>query len=198
MPSSSSLKQSNIHKVLGHRARNESVPGQQTRYGPVSVPKVALAKYLAMQEDESVSESSHGYWKPLGDGGYIGPQEVPLPKYSYRSFSEEEKELVKLRVPIEKFFGRRVMFWPVTKVPYPFGPSHHDSDLKIVMPLINEVSGSLEEGEDYAQTYREYEYLNELGGKAEETRQKWREKKARIRKMMEETQTDFEGRKSGG
>jgi len=133
------------------------------------------------------------YWKVLGDSGYVGPQMasfelVPLPKYSTRVFDEQEEELVKARVRIENFFGRRTMFWPITGHKYPFSKKSVHADFKIALLLTNEVSGSPEEEDvDYAKAYRNY--LDGLGNSVEAQREKWRSQKARKRKFSEATQT---------
>jgi len=177
------------HPVLAVHLSN-AFPGSKHDMAMLPSTRLALKKYLSKRPDEEVSGD---YWKVLADSGYVGPQPgpfelVPLPKHSTHSFDEQETELVKARVRVENFFGRRTMFWPITGGKYPFGRKTVYADLTIAMLLTNEVSGSSEkEDEDYAKAYRNY--LDGLGSSVEAQRKKWRTQKGRKRKISDETQT---------
>jgi len=85
-------------------------------------------------------------WAILGDQAYVGePSKTPNERRMYPKKNphlttdrESNKEMEKIRVPVEHFFGRLKGLWGILRETYRWDHSHFDDDFDICVLLTNE------------------------------------------------------------
>ncbi|KAL6040521.1 hypothetical protein QOT17_007527 [Balamuthia mandrillaris] len=112
----------------------------------------AYIPYLTKSAQETAMihcvDGNETSWSALFDKGYVGPaQDTPgfrritIKKQSQvRTAAErfQNRELAKLRVPIECFFGPMYKLWAFLRKPYPYDHNKFDADIDLLILLTNE------------------------------------------------------------
>lgn len=136
------------------------------------------------------SDNDNDSWAILLDKAYVGgatetPGERRITPFKKPSTSREHrinKELGKVRVPVECFFGRMYKLFGILRHPYPFDHDSFDMDLDIMILLTNENIRAfsplaLEDREFYKKwLVARTEYADEREKKAKQARIEYRER----------------------
>lgn len=105
--------------------------------------------YLLKTPEETTQlplDSTIRCWAALFDNGYVGPvtdtpglRRVVVPRASHVPSQQAiREELIRLRCPVERFFGRLCQLWRICRGRYQWAHERFDSDIDICILLTNE------------------------------------------------------------
>lgn len=106
-------------------------------------------EYLEKEPDESVvlaTDHASSSWAALMDKGYVGPpsdtpglRRIAIQRGRLPPAASVEREALKrIRVPIERWFGRQQSLWHIIRGPYRWDHTHLDTDFEVCGLLTNE------------------------------------------------------------
>lgn len=157
-------------------------------------------EYLIKRPDEQhllPLDTNYGEWAVLMDKGYQGPPEdtpglrrITPTKGQNLTLQQRviNKELHKLRTPIEQFFGRLQQLWPILRNCYRWDHRHFDDDFTICVLLTNEHIRRLELSE------LDFSFKHKLAlARHLFVEEKQRKRKEQVKRYLEKKKLRIEG-----
>jgi hypothetical protein len=153
----------------------------------------SYVEYLTKLPNETAAlpaDTEEPRWGALGDRGYIGPAAdtphlrriVPMKKPALTSDIERNRELEKIRRPIEAFFGRLTNCWSILGTVYEWDQVHFNDDFVIGVLLTNELIQVNELAEQDYEYYRSLLHLRLAEFEAEQQKQQAQYQKYKAKK----------------